>query len=332
MPITEKQRERRRNWIGSSDMPAVMEVDPWKSGEEVRLEKLGRLEPKEANEAMEIGNLYERPLLKWASRKLGKLLINPQNVSRTIAELHLMSNLDAVVASNKDPVESKIVGIVNPMFRGEEWGDNGSDMVPERVIVQAHVHMMTVDASVCHVPALIAGRGHCLFHVHRERKLCDLIAEYAKRFWECVVSDTQWSGRGLTLEVFKRLKRTPASIVNISPDAVQKWLEAKHTLTMAAANETFAKARVLAEIGPAEAGDYGDDESVVTYLECHRAGYVVGPTTFRTLRTTSRKNILGYTPINMPQLTEGPADERQPDGLRDCEGGEPSGSGGTESV
>ena len=44
MPITEKQRQRRRDHLGASDMAAVMGVSPYRNAWTIWAEKTGRLE------------------------------------------------------------------------------------------------------------------------------------------------------------------------------------------------------------------------------------------------------------------------------------------------
>ncbi len=46
MPITNRQRKLRQDHIGSSDMAAILGVDPWRTAYDVWLEKTGsRSEP-----------------------------------------------------------------------------------------------------------------------------------------------------------------------------------------------------------------------------------------------------------------------------------------------
>jgi hypothetical protein len=65
---------------------------------------------------------------------------------------------------------------------------------------------------------------------------------------------------------------------------VATWEAAKAEKTAAAAAEELAKSAMLAALGDAEAGDFGDPAKWLTYYEQKRAGYEVKPTTFRVPR------------------------------------------------
>ena len=158
MPITAQQREERKAWLGSSDMAAIMGLDPWRTPADVWAEKTGRLEQQEETSVMRRGNLLEGAILNFAEQELGKLT---RNVRSTVPELHLAANTDAVAdygdPQNRLPVEAKSVGLWGDA--GDDWGQEGTDEVPERVIVQCHVHMRCLDAPdgsrivpYCHVP------------------------------------------------------------------------------------------------------------------------------------------------------------------------------------
>ncbi|HRR40229.1 MAG TPA: YqaJ viral recombinase family protein [Syntrophales bacterium] len=77
MPITETQREARRKHLGSSDVAAILGVDPFKNAYDVWLEKTGKVDSSDiSSEAAEIGNALETGILNLAERRLGKILRN----------------------------------------------------------------------------------------------------------------------------------------------------------------------------------------------------------------------------------------------------------------
>ena len=72
MPITEKQREWRRNHLGSSDSPALFGLHPFKNLGDLYLEKTQPdLAEQVVGEAAEIGNMLEPSLVDWCAEKLG---------------------------------------------------------------------------------------------------------------------------------------------------------------------------------------------------------------------------------------------------------------------
>ena len=193
MPITEAQRALRRKRLGSSDVAALFGMDPYKTAYDVWLDKTGQLEDDDGNagEAAEAGNLFEGGVLTWAARQLGPLT---RNQYRSNPALHLGANIDAIVDQTRCPVEGKTGGLFGPLR--DAWGEPGTDDVPERVIIQCHVHLvcagdtMTQGPKVCHVPTFLGGRGFGMFHVPTNDDLCAMIGETGD-----VLGETRPAGR-----------------------------------------------------------------------------------------------------------------------------------------
>lgn len=278
MPITEQQRIERRQFIGSSDMAAVMGLDPYKSAMDVWLDKRGLLEDVEPTEAMRDGTCLEAGVIEYAKLILGPLTAN---VPMRVSGLPLSSNIDAIVDASGDPVEAKTHGL-----RGGQmlpWGDTGTGEVPDHVIIQCHVHMMASGRDICHVPALLGGRGLQMFHVERDGRIVDAIAEWSVRFWRHVETGEAPTDATASPAVVKAIRRVPDKIATIDPSVVQRWLDAKARASEARAEQEDAMAAVLAAMGDAEAAHAGA-LGAVTYYESSRRGYTVEPTTYRTLR------------------------------------------------
>jgi putative phage-type endonuclease len=155
MPITETQRERRSKHIGSSDVAPIMGASRWATAYDVWLEKTGKLvEKSDENQAMTAGNMFESGVLQWAEEHLGKMT---RNQYRSEPKAYLGCNIDAIVDADGVPVDAKTGGLFGPL--ADDWGDEGTDQVPDEVILQAHAHMIVVDAVLCHIPAFLGGRG-----------------------------------------------------------------------------------------------------------------------------------------------------------------------------
>ena len=265
MPITEKQRELRRKHLGSSDMAAILGVDPWRNAYDVWLEKTGKTEDLKENPAMEAGTMFEDGVLKWAEKKLGKLT---RNQYRTAQGFPVASNVDAIVDQNGEPVEGKTAGLFGPL--SEKWGDDGTDIVPDRTIVQCHVHMLCVNKEICHLPAFLGGRGFNMFRIEHDQEIMDIIRDKSIEFWtyhvekDCPPPDIMPS-----LAMAKRMKREPAKTVPIETIIVQNWLNSKESLKSAKSIKESAEAEMLAALGDAEGGQC--DLGLITYLLQSRA-------------------------------------------------------------
>jgi len=280
MPITEQERLARRDHIGGSDMAAILGLDPWRSAEDVRLEKLGRLIDKPASDAMNAGNWLEGGVLAFAAEKLGEINTHPG--PKEVIGTPIVVNTDGLLLATGNPIEVKTAKLFGPSK--EEWGDEGTDQVPSRVIIQSTVHMMAWDRPICHVPVLIGGRGFLMYEIPRNIQIVDIIREKAAEFWERnVQGDTPVEGSHASLEVVKLLKKEPNKIVTVDPVLIRAWLDAKEAEKIAEEAKETAQAAVLAALGDAEAGECGA-LGAITYFNQTRKEYVCKASTFRVLR------------------------------------------------
>jgi putative phage-type endonuclease len=280
MPITELERQQRRQGIGSSDMAAILGLDPWRSAEDVRLEKLGRLIDKPASDAMNAGTWLEGGVLAYAAEQLGEIDTHPG--TKAVDGSPIVVNTDGLVLASGEPVEAKTAKLFGPS--AEWWGDEGTDQVPDRVIVQAHCHILAWGQPVCHVPVLIGGRGFAMFTIPRSPKICDIIRERAEHFWQKnVLGDTPVEGSNASLEVVKRLKHEPEKVGLVDPALIRAWIDAKEAEKIAKDAHDTAQAAVLAALGDAEAAMCGD-MGAITYLMQSRKEHTVKASAFRVLR------------------------------------------------
>lgn len=261
MVITYVQREQRRKHLGSSDMAAVLGLDPWRNAYDVFLDKTGQLTDAKESAAMYLGTKLESGVLEFAEEKLGKLI---KNQYRSAQGFPIGSNIDALVVEAGEPVEAKTSGILGPL--ADNWGDDGTDEVPDRVIVQAHCHMICTNKKVCHVPALLGGKGFKMFHVHWDQTIAGVIMDKSLDFWENFVE------KGIeppdvipSIEVIKRRIRVPKKTVPIAPTLVIQWQNAKDSAKLAEQFKKDAEEQLLAALGDAEAGEC--ELGIVTYFE-----------------------------------------------------------------
>lgn len=266
MPITKKQREQRINHLGSSDMAAILGVDKYRNAYDVWLEKTGRAELKET-EIMYAGNVFEDGVLKFAEDQLGRI---KRNQFRKAEGFPIGSNIDAIALDQDDePVEAKISGMFGPLV--ETWGDPGTDEIPDRVIVQAHCHMLCTDKEVCHVAAFLGGRGFNMYKVVWDDDIADLIRDKSIEFWDNYVQTNSAPPNIIpSLIMVQRMRREPKKIVTIPDEMVVHWLNAKASLKHAEEIEEAAKTQLLAALGDAEGGAYTG--GMITYFSQSRRG------------------------------------------------------------
>lgn len=263
MPITALQKESRQKRIGSSDMAAILGLDPRRTPYDVWLEKTGKLLEQPVNDAMLAGTYFEDGVLDYASRELGKIVRNQFRVAKDIGA-PLGSNIDALLVETGEPIEAKTAGLFGPLH--ETWGAEYTDEVPHRVVIQAHSHIICTDKDRCFVPAFLGGRGFVMFLVPKNEVIVDVIRETANKFWNNhVLTDIPPDSTLPTAQIIKRIRRQPESVVPIDYACVKAWQDASAAEKAAKEEKELRQAEMLAALGQAEAGEC--DEGLLTYFE-----------------------------------------------------------------
>lgn len=264
MPITKEQLERRKNFIGSSDMAAILGLDPFRSAYDIYLSKTADLEDEKKVEHLTLGNEFEPIILARAEKQLGKLKPNvtcaPDDKS-----LPFESNVDAIALERDDnPVEAKMSGVFWPI--AEVWGEPGTDQVPHRITVQCHVHMICTGKKLCYVPVLMWGLKSVMYEVPFDEVIADTIIEKGKDFWQNnVLAKMPPEDSIPSLDMIKRVRREPDKTVDVSDDTVTDWMASRDARLAAEKTEDKAKALLIAELGDADGGK--SSKGMVTFYE-----------------------------------------------------------------
>ena len=247
--ITEEQRVARRKHIGSSDVPAILGLCPWGTPLSVYASKVGESAEEEESEAAAIGNAAEDVLLNWVERRIGRAV--ERNLQTLIDPNGIFAvNLDGRIDEGTI-VEAKSTGIT------DEWGEPGTDEVPERVLAQATFQMHVARAHLCHVPTLLLdGRRPRvnLYTIGYDRELGEAIGMKCMAFWERHVvprvPPPPSFNVGADLEAFKRLRRVESCVEVAGADELfDRFEAAKQAAKDADAAVDAAKAEMLAAIG-----------------------------------------------------------------------------------
>jgi len=272
MPITEIQRVSRKGRIGSSDMAAILGLDPRRNASDVWLEKTDKLAEEDRNhrdnDPLLAGTFFEDGVLQYAEREFGKITRNQYRVAKGLP-FPLGSNIDALVTATGQPVEAKTTGLFN--YSGEKWGDTDTDQVPDRVLVQALVHMLCQGYDSCRIAAFIGGRGFARFLVPMDEEITAMMIERADVFWnKHVKTDIPPENMYPHLEILKRVRRVPKTSKPLQNELVSRWLEKKAIKKLAEDELETVQAELITMMGDAEAGVC--DLGTVTYLEQSRSG------------------------------------------------------------
>jgi hypothetical protein len=198
---------------------------------------------------------------------------------------------DALVQNTSHGAEFKFVG---PSHEAE-WGDDGTDHVPNAVLIQTQHQMYVSKLDIVWVIAAIV-RYTLEWHwykIERNDRLVKAIVNTCVRFYhEHIRANIAPPDCIPSLDTLKAIPRIRGRIVSIPKSLVDAY-ERCHTASSVIKETTQrADAALIAALGDAEIGDYGDPQKWITYRMVHRREHVVkascGPRLLHTKRVKER--------------------------------------------
>lgn len=270
MPETPEWYEARKTGIGASEICAAASgrLPPefrsrYSQPAKVAATKLGLLPDFEGNDATERGKNAESFVLKEFIRKSGLAVARyPMPMFRHPKHDFILVTPDALL-TNGEGCEIKTT--VSWVARSE-YGEEGSDRLPPDYLCQAQMEAEILDVQFVNVVVMSGDWKLQVFRVERNRQLIDGLIDAAHDLWKliCVGQLPELlPEHPSTLQLTKDLFRSvdPGKIVTLSQEAVEavarrtainkekKSLEDEYELLTA---------KILGEIGDANAGDLGD--------------------------------------------------------------------------
>ncbi len=284
MGITPAQVERRRSHLGSSDMATLFGLNPYQSEYDLWLSKTGQLETGGSDAPwLQAGTDFEPLVLNKAEAVLGRILRN-QYRSAKDEGIPLATHIDGIaVERGGRPVEAKTNGLFWPTT--EQWGEPGTDQVPDRVMIQCQVHLKCAESDLCYVPGLFWGLRFALYEVPRDDQMVAMICDRATEWWQKHVVGQTPPDSQVSLEKIKLVRRETGKAILLPADAtplVAAWREAVAAETAARKAKEAALAEVLKALGDAEEATC--PLGTITYKSVHRDAYTVEASDYRTAR------------------------------------------------
>ncbi len=182
----------RKKGIGGTDISAIVGLNPWKTPLDVFLEKTGQKEDQPDNENLWWGREMEPVLAKrYAKEKeinesllvLPPALKNPMRHPKMPWYLGspdcLIPTVFPKIAEIKGGVDFKTSG------KPDEWGEPGTDEVPQQYIIQAEWYMGLTGAAWWDIAVLLMGftRKFTIYRINRDNELIQGLIDAGERFW-----------------------------------------------------------------------------------------------------------------------------------------------------
>lgn len=171
--------EHRRKSIGGSDAASIIGLNPYCSPYAVWADKLGRIPPKEDNEAMRLGRDLEDYVAKRFTEKTGKKVRRENSIIINPEYPFAHANVDRLVIGEDAGLECKTTSSLNlKKFKNGEY--------PEQYYVQSVHYMMVTGAKKWYVAVLVLGVGFYVFEIERDEDEILALAKSEADFWDYV--------------------------------------------------------------------------------------------------------------------------------------------------
>lgn len=176
--LTAEQHALRLTGIGASEIGSVVGADgAWDSALTIWGYKTGRLKPgNDVPEYIELGNLLEPVIASLYTKRTGFALVECGTLVHPKDPLQLATP-DRLVADRPWTVQIK------KARSRATWGEEGTDDIPENILVQCMWELSVTGREVAHVPVLFFGSKMAIFTVRRDDEMIGLLAEQGHKWW-----------------------------------------------------------------------------------------------------------------------------------------------------
>ena len=173
--------EHRQKSIGGSDASSIIGLNPWSSPYTVWADKLGKLPPKEDNEAMRQGRDLEFYVAQRFCEATGKKVRRENNILINPDYPFAHANVDRMVIGEDAGLECKTTSTLNVKnFR------NGA--FPDTYYVQCVHYMMVTGCKKWYLAVLVLNKEFMVFEIERDEEEIEALAKSEAEFWKLVES------------------------------------------------------------------------------------------------------------------------------------------------
>lgn len=131
--------DHRRKGVTGTDVSAIFGMNQYKSAYQCYQDKLGLLPEIEDNNRMRMGRDMEDVVAKWFVEDTGFRVENRYAIFQSAQFPWMLANIDRWIVGQKAVLECKTAMY---MFQKEQWGESGTDEVPDSYLFQIYHYMI----------------------------------------------------------------------------------------------------------------------------------------------------------------------------------------------
>lgn len=169
----------RRQGIGGSDVAAICGVSRWNDPLGVWMDKTGRIEASEPNEAMYWGNVLEDTVRKEFVKRSGLKVRRVHSILQHPEVPYLLANVDGIIKTPEG--EGIFEAKTTNAFNKGEWSGDG---LPDQYLLQVQHYLMVTGYNFAYVAVLVGGNEFIYKRIEADEEMIDLIRRLEVDFWE----------------------------------------------------------------------------------------------------------------------------------------------------
>lgn len=193
--------EERKNYIGGSDIAAVMGMSRYSTPLKLWLEKTGQAEPDDLSqvEAVQLGTELEDFVARKFARETGKKVRKQKKMYVHKDYPYMAAHVDRLITGSDEILECKTCSA----YKENEWADitveeeiNGKNKtvvkykIPQEYVLQVIWYLGITGKKLAHIAVLIGGQKFKKRKIEFDKELFNLMVDMAKTFWNAVQTKT----------------------------------------------------------------------------------------------------------------------------------------------
>jgi putative phage-type endonuclease len=167
----------RCNYLGGTDVAAIMELDPYRTPRQVYLQKKSLDQRRVMNQAMIHGQNLELYLMQLYRRDTGRKL-HKSRLYRDREHPFLACNPDYEVRGERGLLECRTSG----QYAGQEFDSEGG-VAPRQYSAQCMWQLAITGREWCDLAVLIGGQDYRVFRITRDDELIAGLRDKAIEWW-----------------------------------------------------------------------------------------------------------------------------------------------------
>ncbi len=250
--------EQRKNGLGGSDIAAILGLNPYRSAISVFLDKTGKSEVIEDNEAMRQGRELEDYVAKRFEEKSKKKVRRNNFILQHPEHYFMLANIDRWIVGENAGLECKTTNI----FNYKAYQNEGA---PAQYELQCMHYMAVTGADKWYLAVLVYGKDYLVFEYQRDEEMIDMIIQAEKHFWENYVlknvmppTDGSIDAENLIKNMYPTSsKDKKIELIGFS-DKLKRYDELKELMSKLENEQEQIKQEIQMEMGDAEIAEAGD--------------------------------------------------------------------------